>query len=41
MSDARNRARHEVITYSHRIQAEHLVYSTAATCPPASTVSLT
>ena len=29
MSDARNRARHEVITYSHRIQAEHLVYSTA------------
>jgi L-ribulose-5-phosphate 4-epimerase len=29
MSDARDRARREVITYSHRIQAEHLVYSTA------------
>jgi L-fuculose-phosphate aldolase len=29
MSDARNRARHEVITYCHRLQAEHLVYSTA------------
>jgi L-ribulose-5-phosphate 4-epimerase len=29
MSEARNRARHEVITYSHRVQAEHLVYSTA------------
>jgi L-ribulose-5-phosphate 4-epimerase len=29
MSDARDRARHEVITYCHRIQAEHLVYSTA------------
>jgi L-ribulose-5-phosphate 4-epimerase len=29
MSDARDRARHEVITYAHRIQAEHLVYATA------------
>jgi L-ribulose-5-phosphate 4-epimerase len=29
MSDARDRARHEVIRYSHRMQAEHLVYSTA------------
>jgi L-fuculose-phosphate aldolase len=29
MSDTRDRARHEVIRYGHRIQAEHLVYSTA------------
>jgi L-fuculose-phosphate aldolase len=29
MSAARDTARHEVIRYSHRIQAEHLVYSTA------------
>ena len=29
MSEARDRARHEVIRYCHRIQAEHLVYSTA------------
>jgi ribulose-5-phosphate 4-epimerase/fuculose-1-phosphate aldolase len=29
MSEARDRARHEVITYAHRLQAEHLVSATA------------
>ena len=29
MSGARDRARHEVITYAHRLQAEHLVSATA------------
>jgi ribulose-5-phosphate 4-epimerase/fuculose-1-phosphate aldolase len=29
MSDARDRARREVIAYAHRLQAEHLVHATA------------